>query len=60
MFYGIHMGTISQATVTYNEFEKCTFKITATSHRDLMHVKVKPAICTFKAVAVESVLTKER
>ena len=35
MFCGIHMGAISQATILYNEFEKCIFKITATSHRDL-------------------------
>ena len=42
MFCGIHMGAISQATVLYNEFEKCIFKITATSHRDL---KVK--LCLF-------------
>ena len=35
MFCGIHLGTISQASDLYNEFEKCTFNITATSHRDL-------------------------
>ena len=35
MFCGIHLGAISQPSVLYNEFEKCTFKITATSHRDL-------------------------
>ena len=57
MFCGIHLGAISQASFLYNEFEKCTFKITATSHRDL---KVKLFICTSKAVAVESVLMKER
>ena len=42
MFCGIHLGAISQATVLYDEFEKCTFKIIATSHEDL---KVK--LCLF-------------
>ena len=42
MFSGIHLGEISQATVLYNEFEKCTFKISVPSHRDL---KVK--LCFF-------------
>ena len=57
MFCGIHLVAISQVTVLYNEFEKCTFKITATSHRDL---KVKLFICNSKTVAVESVMTKEK
>ena len=26
MFCGIHLGAISQASVLYNEFEKCTFE----------------------------------
>ena len=42
MFCGIHLGAISQASALYDEFEKCTFKITATYHRDL---KVK--LCLF-------------
>ena len=42
MFCGIDMGAISQASVLHNEFEKCTFKITATSPKDL---KVK--LCLF-------------
>ena len=35
MFCDIHLGAISQASILYNEFEKCTFEITATSRRDL-------------------------
>ena len=35
MFRGIHLRAISQVTILYNEFEKFTFKITATSHGDL-------------------------
>ena len=35
MFCGIHLGAILQATILYNEFEKCTSEIAATSHGDL-------------------------
>ena len=35
MICGFHQGAISHATILYNEFEKCIFDITATSHRDL-------------------------
>ena len=35
MFCGIQLGAIMQATILYNEFEKCAFEITATSHGDL-------------------------
>ena len=42
MFCGIHLKAISQASVLYNEFEKCTFEITATSHKDL-----KAKLCLF-------------
>ena len=35
MLYDIHLEPISQATILHNEFEKCTFRITTTSHGDL-------------------------
>ena len=35
MICGFHLGAISQATILFNEFEKCNFEITVTSHGDL-------------------------